>query len=408
MPEGITCPNRMLLEPVDPNERFRSRRRQARRRRAIRRVVLLTLVAVTAAALALGMSFLGGNGRPAANADRDAGSSTPAAAPAKPDPEPVAMPDEVRGVHVTMALASLEGKLGEYYDLTSAGLNTLQLDVKDENGEVAFTRPRVPLAQAAHAARTYYDPRRAAAGAEARGIYLVGRVVVFEDPILSSNRPQLAIQRADGSVWTSSGGLGWTNPYDRRVWKYNVDVAAAAVKAGFDEIMFDYVRFPTDGDVAGAVFPNRRQEHRSVTISRFLEYARGRLEPMGARISAAVFGLTATRELGIGQRPRRLAQHLDVIYPMVYPSHYGPGQYGLDDPDGVPGITVARSLRDFRRALHGRDTMLVPWLQDFSLGHEYTLEDVQAQILAARDAQAKGYLLWNPSGVYTDGALTER
>ena len=397
----------MLLEPVDPNERFRSRRRQARRRRAIRRVVLLTLVAVTAAALALGMSFLGGNGRPAANAERDAGSAAPAA-PAKPDPEPVAMPDEVRGVHVTMALASLEGKLGEYYDLTSAGLNTVQLDVKDEIGEVAFTRPRVPLAQTAGAARTYYDPRRAAADAEARGIYLVGRVVVFEDPILSGNRPQLAIQRADGSVWTSSDGLGWTNPYDRRVWKYNVDVAAAAVKAGFDEIMFDYVRFPTDGDVAGAVYPNRRQEHRTVTISHFLEYARGRLEPMGARVSAAVFGLTATREMGIGQRPRRLAQHLDVIYPMVYPSHYGPGQYGLDDPDGVPGITVARSLRDFRRALRGRDTMLVPWLQDFSLGHEYTLEDVQAQILAARDAQAKGYLLWNPSGVYTDGALTER
>jgi hypothetical protein len=399
----------MLLEPVDPNERFRSRRRQARRRRAIRRVVLLTVVALTAAALALGMSFLGGrDGRPAANAERPAASAGSAAATAKADPEPVAMPDEVRGVHVTMALASLDGKLQEFYDLTSAGLNTVQLDVKDENGEVAFTRPRVPLARAAQAARTYYDPRRAAADAAARGIYLVGRVVVFEDPILSRNRPQLAIQRRGGGVWTSSGGLGWTNPYDERVWKYNVDVAAAAVKAGFDEIMFDYVRFPTDGDVASAVFPERRKEHRSTTISRFLEYARGRLEPMGARVSAAVFGLTATREMGIGQRPRRLARHLDVIYPMVYPSHYGPGEYGLDEPEGVPGITVARSLRDFRRALRGSKTLLVPWLQDFSLGHEYTLEDVQAQILAARDARAKGYLLWNPSGVYTDGALAER
>ena len=399
----------MLLEPVDPNERFRSRRHQARRRRAIRRVVLLTIVALAAAAVALGMSFLGGrDGRPAAGTERPDASSGSPAAPVEPAPEPVAMPDEVRGVHVTMALASLDGKLEEFYDLTSAGLNTVQLDVKDENGEVAFTRPRVPLARAAQAARTYYDPRRAAAAAEARGIYLVGRVVVFEDPILSRNRPRLAIQRRGGGTWTSSGGLGWTNPYDERVWKYNVDVAAAAVKAGFDEIMFDYVRFPTDGDVASAVFPNRRKEHRSITISRFLEYARGRLEPMGARVSAAVFGLTATREMGIGQRPRRLAQHLDVIYPMVYPSHYGPGEYGLDDPDGVPGITVARSLRDFRRALRGSDTMLVPWLQDFSLGHEYTLEDVQAQVLAARDAHAKGYLLWNPSGVYTDGALTER
>jgi hypothetical protein len=397
----------MLLEPVDPNERFRSRRQQARRRRAIRRVVLLGAVAVAAAVVALGMSFLGGrDGRQPTSAGAPSSPASTPAAPAEPDPEPVAMPDEVRGVHVTMALASLDGKLEEFYDLTSAGLNTVQLDVKDENGEVAFNRPGVPLARAAQAARTYYNPREAAAEAEARGIYLVGRVVVFEDPILSRNRPRLAIQRQGGGVWTSSGGLGWTNPYDERVWKYNVDVAAAAVKSGFDEIMFDYVRFPTDGDVASAVYPKRAREHRSATIARFLEYARGRLEPMGARVSAAVFGLTATREMGIGQRPRRLARHLDVIYPMVYPSHYGPGEYGLDDPDGVPGITVARSLRDFRRALRGRDTMLVPWLQDFSLGHEYSLEDVEAQILAARDANAKGYLLWNPSGVYTDGALT--
>ena len=400
----------MLLEPVDPNERFRSRRHQARRRRAIRRVVLLAVVAVAAAVVALGMSFLGGRdgGQPGSAGAPSSSGSTPAAAQAEPDPEPVAMPVEVRGVHVTMALASLDGKLEEFYDLTNAGLNTVQLDVKDENGEVAFNRPGVPLARAAQAARTYYNPREAAAEAEARGIYLVGRVVVFEDPILSRNRPRLAIQRQGGGVWTSSGGLGWTNPYDERVWKYNVDVAAAAVKSGFDEIMFDYVRFPTDGDVASAVYPKRAREHRSVTIARFLEYARGRLEPMGARVSAAVFGLTATREMGIGQRPRRLARHLDVIYPMVYPSHYGPGEYGLDDPDGVPGITVARSLRDFRRALRGSDTLLVPWLQDFSLGHEYTLEDVQAQILAARDADAGGYLLWNPSGVYTDGALAER
>ena len=399
----------MLLEPVDPNERFRSRRQQARRRRAIRRVVLLGAVAVAAAVVALGMSFLGGrDGRQPTSAGAPSSPASTPAAPAEPDPEPVAMPDEVRGVHVTMALASLDGKLEEFYDLTSAGLNTVQLDVKDENGEVAFNRPGVPLARAAQAARTYYNPREAAAEAEARGIYLVGRVVVFEDPILSRNRPRLAIQRQGGGVWTSSGGLGWTNPYDERVWKYNVDVAAAAVKSGFDEIMFDYVRFPTDGDVASAVYPKRAREHRSVTIARFLEYARGRLEPMGARVSAAVFGLTATREMGIGQRPRRLARHLDVIYPMVYPSHYGPGEYGLDDPDGVPGITVARSLRDFRRALRGSDTLLVPWLQDFSLGHDYTLEDVQAQILAARDADAGGYLLWNPSGVYTNGALAER
>jgi len=396
----------MLLEPVDPNEEFRDRRRRARRRRARRRIALLTVIAVSAAVIALGASFLNGRGHPTATQPEGAEGSTASASTttAPPEPEPVPLPEEIRGVHVTMALASLEGKLDEYFSLTSDGLNTLQLDVKDENGEVGFQRG-VGLARKVGAALRYYDPRRAASDAEAKGVYLIGRVVVFEDPKLSVARPGMAIRRSDGSVWTNNAGLGWTNPYDRRVWKYNVDVAAAAVSAGFDEIMFDYVRFPTDGDLASAVFKGRRAEHKSVTIASFLEYAKGRLEPMGARVSAAVFGLTATREMGIGQRPRRLARHLDVIYPMVYPSHYGAGEYNLDDPNAVPGITVARSLRDFRRALRGQKTELVPWLQDFSLGRDYTLEDVRAQILAARDANARGFLLWNPSGVYTREAL---
>ena len=396
----------MLLEPVDPNQEFRERRRRSRRRRARRRIAVLTVFAVSAAAIALGASFL--NGRGQATAEPEAPESPAGAAAtttAAPEPELVPLPDEIRGVHVTMALASLDGKLDEYFALTSAGLNTLELDVKDENGEVGFQRG-VGLARQIGAALRYYDPRKAASDAEATGVYLIGRVVVFEDPRLSGARPDMAIQRSDGSVWTNNAGLGWTNPYDKRVWKYNVDIAAAAVKAGFDEIMFDYVRFPTDGDLASAVFKGRRPEHKSTTIASFLEYAKGRLEPMGARVSAAVFGLTATRDMGIGQRPRRLARHLDVIYPMVYPSHYGAGEYNLADPNGVPGITVARSLRDFRRALRGQKTELVPWLQDFSLGRDYTLEDVRAQILAARDANARGFLLWNPSGVYTREALT--
>jgi hypothetical protein len=399
----------MLLEPVDPNEEFRDRRRRARRRRARRRIAVLTVLAVSAAVIALGASFLNGGDEPTATqpeavegAPAGAGTTT---APA--EPEPVPLPEEIRGVHVTMALASLEGKLDEYFSLTSAGLNTLQLDVKDENGEVGFQRG-VGLARNVGAALRYYDPRKAAREAEANGVYLIGRVVVFEDPKLSAARPGMAIQRKDGSVWTNHAGLGWTNPYDKRVWKYNVDVAAAAVKAGFDEIMFDYVRFPTDGDLASAVFKRRRPEPKGVTIASFLDYAKGRLEPMGARVSAAVFGLTATRDMGIGQRPRQLARHLDVIYPMVYPSHYGAGEYSLADPNAVPGITVARSLRDFRRALRGQKTELVPWLQDFSLGRDYTLEDVRAQILAARDAKSAGFLLWNPSGVYKTAALRER
>jgi hypothetical protein len=215
----------------------------------------------------------------------------------------------------------------------------------------------------------------------------------------------MAIQRRGGGVWTNTAGLGWGNPYDVRVWKYNLDVAVAAAKAGFDEIQFDYIRFPTDGDLSSAVFKRKVDEPKVQTIVRFLRYARERLKPFGVRISADVFGLSATRDMGIGQRPRKLAPYLDAIYPMVYPSHYGPGEFNLPDPNAQPARTVALSLRDFAIALRGYDTRLIPWLQDFSLGREYTLDDVRGQIMAARDASVEGYLLWNPAGVYTPGAL---
>ena len=123
------------------------------------------------------------------------------------------------------------------------------------------------------------------------------------------------------------------------------------------------------------------------------------------RVSAAVFGLAATRDLGIGQRPRLLATYLDAIYPMVYPSHFGPGEYQIDDPDAQPGRTVSFALLAFRQKLEGRRAELVPWLQDFSLGRTYTPADVAQQVEAARRASTAGFMLWNALGVYTAGAL---
>jgi hypothetical protein len=393
----------MLLEPVDPNERFRARRRQARRRQTFQRLTLLAIVTLAAAGATLGARFLGEDGTRAIGGNRaPARQATP---PAPPRPEPRPYPEEMRGVHVTMALASLDGKLDEYLALTQEGLNTIELDVKDENGEVGF-RAKVPLARQIGSARTYYDAEEVVEKVRAEGVYLVGRVVVMEDPLLSSQRPTYAIRNADGSVWRNSAGLGWANPYDQRVWKYNVDIAVEAARAGFDEIQFDYIRFPTDGNIQSAVYAGKRQEKRHATIARFLEYARGRLEPLGVRMSADVFGLSATRNMGIGQTPRKLARYLDAIYPMVYPSHYGPGELGLEDPNAEPGRTVALSLRDFAADLTGQKTRLVPWLQDFSLGREYSKDDVRLQILAARDASTDGYLLWNPSGIYTRGVLS--
>jgi hypothetical protein len=308
---------------------------------------------------------------------------------------------EIRGVHVTGPLASLHGKLASYASLEKQGLNTIELDIKDESGDVAFAPSSVPLVRAIGAARDYYKPRAVARMLHSRGIYLIGRIVVFQDPPLAAARPQLAVHRSDGRVWTTPAGLAWVDPYDRRVWAYDVGIAAAAARAGFDEIMFDYVRFPSDGNVGDTVYPARTAEARGRVVADFAAYAAKRLVPLGVRVSTAVFGLAATRDLRIGQVPHWISQHVDTIDPMAYPALYGSGELGIESPSAEPGETVFRTLLDFRRQLRGSDAHLVPWIQDWG----YSLQQVQAQIDAARLQGAKGYLLWNAEGLYTRGAL---
>jgi hypothetical protein len=386
----------MVLHPVDPNERFRLRRERILSRRRRRR--LYAALVVVALAVALAAVLVGTGGSPA-KSTRDTGAAPKPVVrkPVKKEPRP--LPYEIRGVHVTMSLASLPGKLDVY--LAVPGLNTVELDVKDESGRVGFVGAAPALARATGAAGRYYDPAEVVKSARLHGVYLIGRVVTFEDPVVSEQRPSLAIRTSSGGVWHNRAGLGWANPYSRGYWKYAVDVGVAAAKAGFDEIQFDYVRFPTDGDLSNAVFAGKAREPQAVTIARFLQYAAKRLHPLGVRVSADLFGLAATRDLGVGQAPRRLARYVDALYPMVYPSHFNAGEYRLDDPNAAPGQTVAAALRDYKRALRGRRARLVPWLQDFSLGRTYGLAEVQAQIAAARRAGASGFLLWNAEGVYT-------
>jgi hypothetical protein len=397
----------MLFEQMEPNERFRARREDARRRRRRRRAILVGLLLGMTASLAAGARFVIGDDA-ATNAVATKGKPAAVKPKSKPKavlPTPRALPTEVRGIHVTMALASLDGKIAEYLELVDEGLNTIELDVKDENGEIGFLPSSVPLARTVGAAKPYYKPREAARLAHRKGVYLIGRVVTFEDPLLAAGRPQLAIKNPDGSIWRNDAGLGWTNPYDKRVWDYNVSIAEVAARAGFDEIQFDYVRFPTDGEVDSIVFPGKTATPPGWVIAEFVHYATMRLRPLGVRVSTDLFGLAATRDLGIGQVPRRLAKYVDAIYPMVYPSHFGSGEYGLENPNGAPGATVEWALSDFRQELKKGNAELIPWLQDFSYGRTYRLSDVKAQIEAARLMGARGYLLWNPLGIYTPGAL---
>jgi hypothetical protein len=392
----VPAPVSMLFPPIDPNERFRERRAAARRRKRLRNGAAVSAVLIGVVLLGAGAQFVNSSGP-----SQPTSGTVPT-----PSTGPRALPVELRGVHVTMGLASLPGKFAEYLDLERDGLTAVELDVKDENGQVAFTSRANPLATKVGAARTFYSPRAVAQLAHKRDVYLIGRVVVFEDPILSRARPDLSIRRSDGSVWRDSAGLSWTNPYERGVWKYNVDVAAAAARAGFDEIMFDYVRFPSDGDVGAAAYERSSGLSKRDAVPAFLQYASRRLKPLDVRVSAAVFGLSASRDLGIGQIPRRMAPHLDAFYAMTYPSLFGPGELGLADPSATPGETVSRALRRFAIALRDERVLVVPWVQDFTFTRPFGLEQVRAQIDAARRAGAKGFMLWNAEGVYTDGALS--
>jgi hypothetical protein len=392
-------PVSMLYGPIDPNERFRARREQMRRKKRRRRAAVLAAFLLVAIALMMGARFVGESPTDASTGSTAGSAAAPQRVETAMRPRP--LPLELRGIHVTGALASLPGKFREYVGYKRYGLNTIELDVKDESGEIGFVPKNVPLARRIGATRSFYDPVALVALAHRNGIYMIGRVVCFQDPKLSSARPDLAIQRPGGGVWTTSSGLGWVNPYDRRVWDYCTSIAEAAAKAGFDQIMFDYVRFPSDGDVAQAVYPGKTSEQRGRVIADFVAYAKQRLQGDGVRVSTALFGLSASRDLGIGQVPRYISKHVDSISPMSYPVLYGDGELGLTSPSTQPGETVFRTLGDFRRQLEGSRAQLVPWVQDWG----YAPDQVLAQIASARLQGAKGYLLWNASGVYTTAAL---
>ncbi len=210
------------------------------------------------------------------------------------------------------------------------------------------------------------------------------------------------------------GSVAFTSPVLRRgeqvvAGNLNWGTLVQGVAPEFQQIRdweIESGRFIHDGDVESAVYRNRTGLKKREAMPAFLRYAAKRLRPLNVRVGVAVFGLSAARDLGIGQLPRRMAPYVDTIYAMTYPSLFGPGELGIADPGSTPGETVARALKRFQTRLRGTDALLVPWVQDFSFTTPYDLGKVQAQIEAGRRIGAKGYLLWNAEGVYTDGALS--
>lgn len=303
-----------------------------------------------------------------------------------------------RGVHVTFSYASSRDRWNKILELTEqARLNTVQLDVKDESGRIGYLS-EVKMAKEIGAGRDMMPVRDMLAELRDREIYSVARVVIFRDPFLAQKIPQYMVRDKNGNPL--AGGV-WVDPYNKEVWDYNVELAREAYELGFDEVQFDYIRFPEGIAARTAIYGAKDDRHRVDVIAGFLRYAREKLG-WNRMLSATVFGFTgyATDDLGIGQRPERMAPFVDYISPMVYPSHYSRGNYGFANPNAHPYGVVDGSLKDFRELVASTGCRIRPWLQSFTMGPPaYGRKEIRAQIEATEDNGIDTWLLWNP-GVY--------
>jgi hypothetical protein len=320
---------------------------------------------------------------------------------------PIAYPP-TRAVHVSAAAwADPKLKAGVMSLIDEGLINTVELDLKDESGEIGFDSSN-ELGHTIGATGRYYALRDAVRELHDKGVRVIGRIVAFRDPILvrwawNNDERDWVVQTADGKAPLSRDG-GFTNYANPEVREYLLSLAVEAASMGIDDILWDYIRRP-DGEPDKMRVVGRGTTPSADFIASFLKEGRERLRPYGVYQGASVFGIAATRPDQIAQDIPAMAANSDYIAPMLYPSHWGRGEYGVDHPEAQPGEIVTESLLDFQTAVEGKGAALVPWLQDFTLRVPYGTTEVQAQIEAVEAAGVHGFLLWDPHVTYNVDAL---
>ncbi|MFZ5559195.1 MAG: putative glycoside hydrolase [Patescibacteria group bacterium] len=317
-----------------------------------------------------------------------------------------------KGIYITFPTAATS-RIDGLLDLVKrTELNTAVIDIKDVTGRIPFNTDSELIHQIGSERNYILDIKGLVKKFHKEGIYVIARVVVFEDNFLPEKRPDLALKTRSGYLWRDFKGLTWLDPASREVWDYNIEVAKEAVRIGFDEINLDYIRFPSDGDTSQIVYPfwDYKTPKKEV-IRQFFEYFSQRIKSRGVFISADLFGLTLTSEtdLNIGQWLEDAGLYFDYICPMVYPSHYPEGYEGFENPAIYPYEVIYKALRIGMERLEiaSASAKLRPWLQDFDMGAIYDARMINLEKKAAYDAGAYGWLLWNPKNIYTEGALEE-
>lgn len=337
------------------------------------------------------------------------------------EPIPEREPVKVKGIYVSAYVAGNEAMMDNIIaQIDETELNAVVIDFKTDEGYIA-ARVDSELFTELESCRNYIpDLDGLMKKLDEHEIYTIARIVAFKDPYLAERMPDWSFKRADGSLYRDKAGLAWVNPYRDEVWEYLVEAGRQAALAGFDEIQFDYIRFVTDSTMNQVVFDEADTRGRSKTdvVTGFAEYACETLTPLGVFVSADVFGAVIGSEQdaeSVGQIYGEMAAKLDYICPMIYPSHYGPGNFGLDHPDLYPYETILGALTQSAEELALYKTeepqaVVRPWLQDFTASYlrrykRYGDKELRQQIQAVYDAGYEEWILWNASNRYHYGGL---
>lgn len=332
-----------------------------------------------------------------------------------------ARPEFIKGIYVSGQKAGIEKYMEELISLADdTEINAMVIDIKNDSGEITY-KMELPIAEEIGAGTNYIkDINGLISKLKEKNIYLIARVVAFKDPLLADKKREFSLKNKDGSVFVDKSGDKWVNPYNRQVWDYLVDIGKVAAELGFDEIQFDYIRFSTDSGMKNVTYgEDAENKSKMDIITEFTKYACDKLKPLGVFVSADVYGTIIDSKIDaeiVGQDYKSMAEYLDYISPMIYPSHYQEGSYGIEYPDKEPYNLILTALGKSNKALKDLDSStqatVRPWLQDFTatwLKHHaaYGADEIREQIQAVYDAGYTEWLLWNGSNNYTKEGLLE-
>lgn len=332
-------------------------------------------------------------------------------------------PKSVKAIYMTACAASTPSFRSNLIDLVeTTELNSIVLNIKDETGKIAFDMESPELQDAvanlSNGECKITDIKELIEDLHSKNIYVIGRLPVFQDLHLTKKRPDLAVKRAsDGGVWGDRKGIRWLDAGAKEVWDYVYLIGEESYYLGFDELNFDYVRFPSDGNMKDIYYPFSEEKvmadpdlGKANVMREFFQYIGRKFKKLGVTTSVDLFGMTTTNsdDLNIGQILEYAAPYFDYVAPMVYPSHYPPNFNGWANPNNYPYEVIKFTMDEGVKKLVNASTTplkLRPWLQDFDYGGNYDIKEVKEQIQATYDAGLTSWMLWSASNKYTKGAL---